>query len=158
MHVLAIDPGSGVSGWVELREGNVIAHGIDDNELVLGYMSTTESLTCVIESPEAHPQQTSGGHSYLPRHIIPTVLYTGRLVQEWYNVRGELPHMLERRAVRKHCTGKATRVGDKEVRAAMIERFGGEHVVGRRAPKGKKLRGHEWAALALAVTFIDGRF
>ena len=77
------------------------------------------------------------------------------IVRDWPK-----PAELTRRAVKLHLCGSA-RAKDTNIRAALIDRFGGTG--GRRAAVGLKaspgplygIRSHEWAALAVAVTWHD---
>ena len=158
--ILAIDPGSEKSGWVVLNgEADPSAFGIDGNEDVLGMLdhnNRTEEL--VIEFTPPYAMQTATGGHYVPRQVFDTAFYCGRLAQEWMNLRGELPALIPRRDVLKHITGKGSRVGDKEVRAALIDRWGGkEQAIGRKASPGPLygVSSHVWAALGVGLTYYE---
>ncbi len=65
---------------------------------------------------------------------------------------------MPRREVKLHLCGTA-RAKDNNIRAALLDRFGGSRsvAVGTAKHPGPLygIRSHEWAALALAVTFWD---
>lgn len=160
--ILAIDPGSEKSGWVTIRDGDPSSFGIDDNEDVLGFfldhLCNAEHL--VIEHTPPYARETKGGRAYVPHQVFETAFYCGRLAQEWMNLRGELPALIPRRDVLKHITGKGSRVGDKEVRAALIDRWGGkEQAIGRKADPGPLygVTSHVWAALGVGLTYYETR-
>lgn len=159
--ILAIDPGSEKSGWVQLRDGDLRSFGIDSNEDVLDVLLVDgKADTLVIEHTPPYAMQTKSGGHYVPRQVFETAFYCGRLAQEWMNLRGELPALVPRRDVLKHITGKGARVGDKEVRAALIDRWGGKDTaIGKKASPGPLygVSSHVWAALAVGLTYYETR-
>ncbi len=160
MSVLAIDPGSQVSGYVEFSDGKIIRHGITCNEGLLKMIEIFDARNCAIEftPPYAMASRKMPGkpvHHYVPSQVFEAAFFAGRVAQEWMSHRGELPKLMKRGDVLKFITGKRTRVNDKDVRAALIERFGGEEAIGRKAPIGKRITSHCWAALAVAVTYEE---
>lgn len=101
--ILAIDPGTAVSGWCVLR----------------------------------------------PDDSIETIIYTGMLMQAWP---GKLLRV-KRSEVKRHLCG-SLRAKDANVRQAIIDRYGGQAAIGRKATPGPLygVTSHAWAALAVAIT------
>lgn len=157
--ILAIDPGSEKSGWLLLGwDGEPKRHGIDDNDDLLALLEPVEADQLVIEHTPPYVMRTAQGGSYVPSQVFDTAFYCGRLAQEWMNLSGELPALVPRRDVLKHVTGKASRVGDKEVRRALIERWGGKDTaIGTKAAPGPLygIKSHVWAALGVGLTFYE---
>ena len=85
---------------------------------------------------------------------IQTILWTGRFVE----AAKPLPvYLLRRRMVKIHLCG-SSRATDANVRAALVDRFGGKDAaIGRKATPGPLygITSHLWAALAAAVTLYD---
>ena len=70
---------------------------------------------------------------------------------------GSEPHWVKRTAIKLHLCG-SRRAKDKDVRAAIVERFGGEKAAkGRKANPGPLygVASHAWSALAVALTWGD---
>lgn len=153
MTVLAIDPGSEQSAWVLYDGTRVLEHGIEDNERVLSNLSVHHGSWCayamVIEQIQSYGMAVG-------REVFDTVWWSGRFYQTWADC--EHPaHQLPRRDVKLHLCQSA-RAKDANVRQALLDRFGGEKAAkGNKASPGPLygLRKDEWAALAIAVTWVD---
>lgn len=155
--ILAIDPGSTVSGWVAYvpETGDLTNMAIEPNDALLDRLRTDTfavGLTVVIEwtAPRGMPASAE---------LFETLFWAGRFAEA---ARGSgLPvDRLERAAVKRFLCG-TTAAKDQNVRQALIDRFGGAG--GKAAAIGTKrqpgplygVRDHCWAALAVAVTYAD---
>jgi hypothetical protein len=87
------------------------------------------------------------------REVFDTVRWAGRFEEAAHPTPVAL---LGRKDVVTHLTGTA-RGNDADVRAALIDRFGGSSAIGKKASPGP-LHGiakDVWSALAIAVTYSD---
>src|SRR5262249_23466155 len=88
------------------------------------------------------------------QEVFDSVFWSGRFVQAWAPRRFE---RILRAKVRGHLG--ASKGGDAAVRAALIDRFGPykEVAIGKKSAPGPlyRIHGHEWQALAVAVTWYD---
>ena len=151
MTVIGIDPGPELSAFVRWDGSRVLGHGIFPNAALRGLLQhpDAEHEAAVFELVESYGMAVGAD-------IFKTVFETGRL----YEMAQGRREQLGRRAVKLHLCGSA-RAKDTNIRAALIDRFGGTG--GRRAAVGLKaspgplygIRSHEWAALAVAVTWHD---
>jgi len=104
------------------------------------------------------------------RDVFTTVLWIGRFVQAYYSCPrvisssdpSLLPHevcLVHRREIKMHLCG-TMRAKDKNIRQAIIDRFGGkEKAIGKKKAPGPLygVKSHEWQALAVALTYHDRR-
>lgn len=148
MRIFAIDPGPDMSGWVDLTDGKPVAFGHCENDELLAILGKSR-LTCEILAIEwIQNYGMPAGQS-----LFMTALWVGRFVEMW-------PHvslLVTRPTVKCHVCGSA-RAKDGNVRQALVDRFGGKELgIGRKKTPGPLygLRGHCWAALAVAVTVLD---
>lgn len=151
--ILAIDPGDTHSGWVLLEpaKSKVIRFGNHEpNEEVMEEVQAVhpKSTILVIELFRANGQP-------LYSQLIDTAFWAGRFAQEW-------PHHWEtllRPAVCYHLTGLRTG-GDKRVRSALIERWGGgpTGAIGKKGSEGPLygIAKDGWQALGCAVAYAEG--
>lgn len=152
-HLFAIDPGSIMSGWVELDGTRVLAFGKDANETVLGWLRIGDIGPVVVIEDLVPRQQPLG------REVADTLRWIGRFMEA--ASRDSEVHLLTRQAVTAHLIDGGTKDADKRIRAALIDRFGGaggKHAaVGTKAAPGPLhgVLGDVWQALALAVTWQD---
>jgi hypothetical protein len=167
MTILAIDPGSAQSAVVifdaaDDRAGRppVAKHEIVDNEELVRSLRALNPMieTVVIEWMSPRGMPTSAQE-------FETLYWVGRFTEAVQGAAfpGHLPTPVERITrlkVKMHVCGSA-KANDTNIRAALIDRFGG--VGGKDAAIGKKaspgplygVASDEWAALALAVTWAD---
>jgi hypothetical protein len=90
------------------------------------------------------------------REVFETVFWTGRFF-EAATRRGAAVSRLPRKTIKIHLCGSA-RAQDSNIRVALCDRFGGsERAKGTKKAPGPLfgIKSHEWAALALAVTWSD---
>jgi hypothetical protein len=157
--ILAIDPGPTESGWVLFDEradraglDPLAASGITDNQQLIDWLR--ERQEWIVADRYVFESISSYGMP-VGFTIFQTVMWTGRFIEALH------PHvvaLVERRAVKLHVCGSA-RAKDANVRAALIDRYGG----GRASAIGTKkapgplygIKSHMWPALALAITFAE---
>jgi len=85
--------------------------------------------------------------------VFETVFWSGRFAQAWSRRFERMP----RREIKQHLCHSA-RATDANIRQALIDRFGGtEKAIGKKKTPGPLylLKGHLWAAFAVAITWWD---
>ena len=151
MIILAIDPGSVSSSLVQYdtRADTLRGRGTMVNTELLeamraGFGSNVDQV--VIERVEGYGMPVGVD-------IFETVYWSGIFTEAVHPVPVA---RIGRKAVKIHLCGTA-RAKDPNVRAALLDRFGGESAKGTKAAPGPLhgIRADEWAALAVAVTWSD---
>lgn len=161
--VFAVDPGSVESGFVEYDPFamRLVEFGVVDNNTILS--------RCYGHRASIGFDAPDGWHMAIEmvdvfgmagRTVFETCVWIGRFIEAWGD---ESYTKLTRHDVKMHlCHTK--RSDDSMVRAALIERWGGEAVAigGKGRGKAKTPYGplhgvaaHAWAALGVAVTWAD---
>lgn len=153
MKVLAIDPGPTVSGLVFFGDG--IEALTRSNHELLRLIDGTESFR---SADFLAIEEVTGQGRFVGRDELHTMAWAGRFIQQWLLTGHQEDDFLwiPRANVKKYLLGRVTG-SDTEVRAAITDRFGGkEKAIGRNAKPGPlhRIKGHEWAALAVALTAI----
>lgn len=149
-YVRGLDPGTEQSALVCFDGTKIFQHLILPNATLLdqlrAYDGTGEVL--VLEAIESFGMPVG-------REVFQTVFWCGRFAEAWSPSRVE---QMPRRIVKQHLCHTA-RATDSNIRQALIDRFGptSEKAIGRKATPGPLygLKGHEFAALAVAVTWWD---
>lgn len=159
MTVLTIDPGYEKSAFVLFDGRRVLEHGIEPNADLMKRLETRGGLLnhhalsgIVLESIESYGMAVG-------REVFETVFVTGRFFEIARRVYGPVVERMPRRAVKLHLCQSA-RAQDSNIRVALLDRFGGSaSAIGRKAAQGPLygVKSHEFAALALAVTWYDQR-
>lgn len=154
--ILAIDPGSSESGWVLLRDDQVLESGKDGNDDVLARL---RELIAAGHVDVLVLERFSGyGLRRLGEFSIETILWTGRY---WQVADARVAvAWVKRQAVKAHLCGRAN-ASDADVTSALVDRYGG--IGGRRAAVGTKaapgplhgVRSDAWQALAAGLVWID---
>lgn len=153
MIVVGLDPGFRQSAYVTFDGTKVLEHDIVDNDVMLTRLETAKDgvnakeLILVVE-------QISMGGMIAGAEIFETCFISGRFVEMWSPRRWD---RVKRTSVKMHLCGQM-RAKDANIRQALLDRFG-PNAVGVKASPGPlyKIRSHEWAALAVAVTYWDQR-
>lgn len=155
MRILAVDPGYEVSAIVlfDGARGRVLEHVIEQNILIAEKFRrcwpTSEPLDAVVfESIESYGMAVG-------REVFETVFWTGRFFEAASAFVDQ--HRMPRRTVKVHLCQSA-RAQDSNIRVALLDRFGGkDKAIGRKSQPGPLfgIKSHEWAALAIAVTWWD---
>jgi len=143
--LLAIDPGSGQSAWLQFDGSRPTAFGITANEiLVKALRSGGLPDVVVIEKVESYGMAVGA-------EVFDTVWWAGRFAEAASRVPVV---MLPRRAVKLALCGDS-RAKDANIRQALLDRFGGSAAVGRKASPGPLygISRDVWSALAIAVTY-----
>jgi len=142
MKIIAIDPGPVVSSSVvyDTDSGSIDAN-TENNEQLLRYLRTNPRTRLVIEQVASYGMAVG-------EDVFETVFWSGRFAE----AHGKATRV-KRITVKQHVCHD-TRAKDSNIRQALIDRFG--------APGTKKnpglthgLKGGEWQALALAVTYAE---
>ncbi len=149
MIVLAIDPGNIESAFVErTSDGQVISFGKYANDEMLALLRETNPAVCslAIEMIASYGMPVGA-------EVFETCVWIGRFIQAW----GAAFEFVYRREVKLHLCNSA-RAKDGNVRAALIDRYGGKaKAIGKKAAPGPLfgISADVWSALAVAVTFAD---
>lgn len=145
--VLAIDPGSAQSAWLRFDGSRPHGFGISANDVLVRALRTGDLPdVVVIEKVESYGMAVGA-------EVFDTVLWAGRFAEAAHRVPVVL---LPRRAVKLALCGDS-RARDANIRAALIDRFGGSAARGRKAAPGPLygISRDVWSALAVAVAFAD---
>lgn len=147
MIVAGLDPGTRESAFVLWTGTKICDHQIGLNEDVLAHLKAMigprEQFVLAIEKIESFGMAVGA-------ETFRTVFWSGRFAQAWTPQRFV---EVTRREVKLHLCGHA-RATDSNIRQALIDRFGPPGV--KKAPGLLYgLKGHEYAALAVAVTWLD---
>lgn len=151
--VIAVDPGTTESAFVVFDGKRVTDHGIEPNARVAGYLrryaAGANVAGVVLEQIESFGMAVG-------REVFETVFWTGRLFQVARDQAGDRVSRMPRRAVKLHLCG-SMKAKDPNIRVALMDRFGGERAKGTKRAPGPLygISSHEWAALAIAVTWWD---
>lgn len=154
MIVLAVDPGTTHSAWVLLvGESVVMGHDFEENEALATRLEDGPFGLCHFDAIVFEKIEAMG--MAVGAETFETVFWTGRFFQ----IASKLctcVDRLPRRAVKLHLCG-SMKAKDANIRQALIDRFGGSAAIGKKATPGPLygLRAHEFAALAVAVTWAD---
>lgn len=156
--VIGIDPGETQSAWVLFDGERVLQHRHEPNVAVrsmlrglVGDGPTARELAVVIERLEGFGKIASRAEYRTAEwagifyEAASAAIASGRV--EW----------LTRRAIKLHLTGVANSK-DAQIRDVLMERFPGLRAQtgpARKLKTGGLLKSHEWAALAVAVTWLD---
>lgn len=147
MIVVGLDPGTTQSALAYLYPDGRVETSTLHNDLMLGHLNReglTHGLNAVLVVEQiAAMGMAVGGETF------ETVFYSGRFVECW----GRQWYRLKRVPIKVHLCGTA-KAKDANVRRALMDRFGGDASI----KKGGALygvKGDEWAALAVAVTWND---
>ena len=171
--ILGIDPGSTRSGVVRYNTPfkRVDSAAVMSNEAILEMLRVSfgDEARLVMEEFENYGKVTG-------RTTRDAIRWSGRFMEAWEGCmsksRSGLTGLVTRRAVKVHLcggmsyrhpdTGQPMKVGDREVRGALLERFepsggGKTPQIGIKSQPGPlyEVKTHCWAALAVAVTYAE---
>lgn len=150
MTVLAIDPGTTESAFIVWDGERVGEMGIVPNEELRDMLVCAAGIgNCAIEMVEHYGTGMPAG-----REVFETCVWIGRFWEAFAGVNNVVT-LLPRRKVKMHLCG-SMRAKDANVRQALIDRFGPP---GTKKKPGRLygVKSHLWAALAVAVTWMDER-
>jgi hypothetical protein len=162
--IRAIDPGSERSAWLDFDDGRVGAHGIEPNADLLwmlrgrtnhGQVPGIDVVVIEWTAPRGMPASAE---------LFETLWWAGQFAEAAGRpTAGTTPSRVERLKrldIKRHLCG-TTAANDTNVRAALIDRFGGtggrSAAVGVKAAQGPLygVANDVWSALAIAVTYAD---
>lgn len=154
--VLAVDPGTEESAFVLFDGQRVLQHATEPNADLLARL-----VNCGFSHAihEAVFEQVESFGMPVGREVFETVFWTGRFFEAVALWGGTVVDRLPRRVVKLHLCSSA-RAKDANIRCAILDRFGGkEQAIGRKAAQGPLfgIKSHEYAALAVALTWLDQR-
>jgi hypothetical protein len=153
MSIFAIDPGTIQSALVILDHypGRLIVRHSETslNGAILERLRkepTVASDVLVIEQIESMGMAVG-------QETFTTVWWAGRFYEAWRHAHR---YQLPRRPIKLHLCG-TMQAKDANVRAALLDKFGGANAIGKKAAPGPLygVKGHEFAALAVAVTWLE---
>ena len=145
MNILAIDPGPVISAHVVWDGREILDMGISDNYELLALVGGDNA------AEELVIEQVCSYGMAVDASVFETVFWSGRFAEAWLGNFHRLPRM----DVKMHLCHNS-RAKNSNVRQALIDRLG---VCGTKPNPGPLygVKSHLWAALALAVTWIDKR-
>lgn len=154
MKIIGLDPGTTQSAWCMLRDGKLHLFGKWPNDVLLAQLrqGTDEWAGDAILAIE-------GIASYgmaVGKEIFTTCIWIGRFMEAWEN-RGGHVRLVYRRDVKLfHC--QTVKASDSNIRAAILDRFGGREIaVGTKKQPGPLygIKQDVWSALAIALLVAD---
>ncbi len=148
---LAIDPGFEQSAWLVYNgaTSGIRAFGITPNADLLAHLrsSVSEDVDVVVIEQIASYGMAVG------REVFETVFWSGRFAEAVYpRPVAQLPRLQVKQAI---CHD--SRAKDANIRAALLDRFGGAGAQGTKAHPGPLygISKDVWSALAIAVTYVE---
>lgn len=143
MKVIAIDPGTEISGWAVLGNGTIEDSGVMTNADMLRRMPIlgTWADTLAIEMVASYGMAVG-------REVFETCVWIGRFQQAWHAPDGV--RLVYRRDVKLHLCG-SPKAKDANIRQALLDLLGPQGT--KKAPGPTYgVKSHAWAALGVAVT------
>ena len=150
--VLAIDPGPELSAWVVWDGYQILDMGKKENLFILSdLIPEVKADNLVIEEVASYGMAVG-------KSVFTTVFWSGRFYEAWDANRASNIYMIPRMKVKMHLCYNS-RANDSNIRQALIDRYE-PGLLPRQRPKGilKGVCKDVWAALALAVTFLEQDF
>lgn len=157
--ILAIDPGPAESAFVIYHGGMVVDHMKYGNNAICSMIQSSNPNGRITPQLVADHMVIECVASYgmaVGAEVFETCLWAGRFIQAWHSNHPDKWSKLYRKDVKMHLCGNM-QARDSNIRAALIDRFGGTSAIGRKANPGPLygISGDVWAALAVAVTYTD---
>ncbi|MCP4762012.1 MAG: hypothetical protein GY870_09525 [archaeon] len=156
MKILAIDPGSTSSGWVIWDGTEVKNFGKDINSFILDDLrSITYGLKYDLVVIEGINPYTMG------KTTRDTILWSGRFQEAYESLKQRPVKYLFRNDIRFGlCGSKSTKIGDKVIRQALVDRFAyGQKNFGKGTKKAPGFfhgfKSDIWSAFSVAVVYHD---
>lgn len=156
MRLLAIDPGTTKSGYVILEDGVLAKCRHDIPNWHLRELCLTWEHRSVIEKVECYG-------SVIGESTLETVYWSGIFDESMNKSSPYMTDRIGRKEIKLHLTGRP-QAKDKDIRQAIIDRYpetggGKTPQIGLKASPGPLfgVSSHSWAALALALTWMETR-
>lgn len=150
-NVFAIDPGPEESGVVILDEGKAPRGFVLPNAEVIPLMGGAPPRHIAVEMIASYGMPVGF-------EVFETCVWIGRFIQEWFGDSDPHPEALVYRAEVKLEICHDPRAKDANVRAALIDAYGGkERAVGKKKSPGPLhgFKSHMWPALGVAITYRE---
>mgnify|MGYP002507691156 CR=1 FL=1 len=148
MTIYAIDPGPVKSALVTLHDDGTVEASTWPNQDLHAILATADPGILVIEMIASYGMPVGA-------EVFQTCVWIGRFYDTWdgHGVNRQTATSLTRLQVKSAIchSGKAN---DANIRAALIDRFGGPSCI-RKGGALYKVKGDEWAALAVACAYRD---
>ena len=155
MRILAIDPGSEESAWVVYRDGQPRDFGKVPNAELLARICPSMTFDGGVPIVLA-VEMIAGYGMAVGKEVFDTCVWVGRFVEAWERSTDAIHrHRLVFRKQVKLELCETITAKDKDVRAALLDRYGGKaRAIGTRHAPGPLygMSGDTWSALAVAVT------
>jgi hypothetical protein len=151
--IVAIDPGTTESAFVALHDGVPAEHDKLPNDILLLRVRNDWDPIHHLLAIEAI---ASYGMS-VGKEVFDTCMWIGRFREAWER-RGGVVQLVYRREVKLFLC-ESSKASDSNIRAAIIDRYGGQAAaIGRKAEPGVLygIKADRWSALAVALT-ADGK-
>ncbi len=152
MTIIGLDPGNEKSAIVDYDQRSkaiIESHYTENANLIAWLRRSYCGQTLVIEMIASYGMPVG-------QEVFETCVWIGRFAQAWGL--GSEAQVLYRKDVKLHLCG-ASRAKDANVRAALLDKFGGSKACGTKKTPGPLygISGDKWAALAVAVTWAETR-
>lgn len=156
MRIVGIDPGPTRSAFVEWRDGDspngvIVRHAILPNAEMRDWLLAFENLQ--IHGAVLAVEMVQSFGMAVGAEVFETVYWIGRFCECWPESHARIYRMW----VKTHLC-KSAKANDSNIRQAIIDRFGGkEAAIGNKRRPGPLygIKGDEWSALAVALTYAD---
>jgi len=153
MKIIAIDPGPVKSAYVAYDNTHdvVFDFGIEENETLAKNLSPLYAEVCVCEMLKSYGNVVGDS-------VLETCVWVGRFWERWtrHRVGGRFERIHRKAVVTEIC--RNPRAKDKNVRQALIDRWGGPEVaIGKKVKQGPLygVSKDVWSALAVAVAWSE---
>jgi hypothetical protein len=147
-HLLAIDPGPTESAFVVFNGERITELGIEPSRELLTrfHRETFDVEHLAVEGIQSYGMAVG-------KEVFDTCIWIGRYIEA-----AQAGHTIVYRSEVKLHLCKSARAKDPNIRAAILDRFGGkERAIGRKKAPGPLygVSSHCWSALAVALTYWD---
>lgn len=145
--ILAIDPGTTESGWVEFEDGRVLASGVSNNYDLVKNIHSHPAQKLAIEMISSYGMPVG-------KEVFETCVWIGRFIEAYRRPLSSMQSFfVYRKDVKLYLCG-TSKAKDANIRQALIDRLGPQ---GTKANPGPTygVKSHAWSALAVAVTAAE---
>ena len=119
MNILAIDPGTSQSAFVEWQEGKIKDSGIVPNPQLLAMLRDPGE----IYTQELCIEAVASYGMPVGKEVFETCFWIGRFMQQWIVYHAKEPRLVYRRDVKLHHCASA-KAKDSNIRQALIDKYG----------------------------------
>ena len=148
-----VDPGTLQSALVTLRRGGPHGYDVLDARMFLNGVLLAELARAPVGATFVCERLQAMGMP-IGNETIDTIFWSGRFYEAWPGASTRF--LVTRGQVKIHLCG-TMRAKDANVRAVLMDRFGGSNAKGTKRQPGPLygLSGHHFSALAVGVTWLD---